>query len=274
MSFDFALILVIGTLVTGVIWAVDVIWFAPKRKAAAGGGEVSTEGAEAGEAAAAAQSPQEPLLVEYARSFFPVILVVLLLRSFVVEPFRIPSGSMLPTLFIGDFILVSKFSYGLRLPVLDTKFLDTGEPHRGDVMVFRYPRNPSEDYIKRVIGVPGDKVEYRNKVLYINGKKMSQMPAGHYIDSYGQRLDMRLEDLGGVKHDIIINPAFPGRDFSVTVPPHSYFAMGDNRDNSNDSRVWGFVPEANLVGRAFLIWMNWDSEQSSVRWGRIGTVIH
>jgi len=273
MSFDFALILVIGTLVTGLIWAVDAIWFAPKRREAVAGA-VDTEGGEGGESTAAASGPQEPLLVEYARSFFPVILVVLLLRSFVVEPFRIPSGSMLPTLFIGDFILVSKFSYGLRLPVLDTKILDTGEPKRGDVMVFRYPRNPSEDYIKRVIGLPGDKVEYHNKVLYINGKRISQMPAGHYIDSYGQRLNMRLEDLDGVKHDIILNPAFPGHDFSVTVPPHSYFAMGDNRDNSNDSRVWGFVPEANLVGRAFLIWMDWDSQESRVRWSRIGSVIH
>ncbi len=276
MNFDFALLLVIGTAVTGVIWMADVLFFAPRRRKQL---QLSTDSGDAGLETVEEQEEldegyKEPLLVEYARSFFPVILVVLLLRSFLVEPFRIPSGSMLPTLLIGDFILVNKYSYGLRVPVLDTKFFNVGEPKHGDVMVFRYPEDPSVDYIKRVIGLPGDVVSYHDKVLYINGKQMAQMPAGSFVDPYGQRLERRIEDLDGVKHSIIINPAYPAEDFTVTVPKHCYFAMGDNRDNSRDSRYWGCVPEKNLIGRAFMIWMNWDAQEHTVHWSRIGSFIN
>ncbi|HHH38809.1 MAG TPA: signal peptidase I, partial [Sedimenticola sp.] len=218
------------------------------------------------------------------RSFFPIILIVLLLRSFLVEPFRIPSGSMMPTLLVGDFILVNKFAYGIRLPVLNRKVIELGEPARGDVVVFRYPRNPSVDYIKRVVGLPGDTIGYRDKILYVNGEPQKQTPVGIYTGvGSGARetgvLD-RIEHLGEVDHHILINPRAPDFGFGcqvlmqgpVRVPEGHYFAMGDNRDNSNDSRCWGFVPEQNLVGKAFGIWMSWDSNRSGfpVEWERIG----
>jgi len=271
---DFPTLMVIAVLVTGGIWALDVILWKPKRREAAeklraSAPEVEQEAIEAVE--------KEPLLVEYARSFFPVILVVLVLRSFVVEPFRIPSGSMLPTLEVGDFILVNKFSYGLRLPVSNQKILDLGEPQRGDVVVFRYPKDPSVDYIKRVVGLPGDRLVYRNKVLYINGKKMPQKLLGPYLGSNTglpisgiKRLE---EDLDGVRHDILIEDNKPRIDGEVVVPAGQYFVMGDNRDNSNDSRFWGTVPEENLVGKAFMIWMNWNFDEGGVKWSRIGQSI-
>jgi len=224
------------------------------------------------------QPPREPVLVEYARSFFPIILVVLLVRSFVVEPFRIPSGSMMPTLLIGDFILVNKFDYGLRLPVLNNKVLSIGEPHRGDVIVFRYPENPSVDFIKRVVGVPGDHLVYKDKVLYINGKKMPQKFLHTYIgDGSGAVMNGARElqeKLGTVKHDILTLPNRMEGNFTFDVPPGQYFVMGDNRDDSRDSRYWGTVPEKNLVGKAFLIWMNWDTQGHVFDWKRIGTIIH
>lgn len=262
MNFDFSLLLVIVTIVTGVIWLIDAIFFAKKRAAKAG--ENETAAVNRDEAATPRPSsetednkPREPLLVEYARFLFPVVLVVLVLRSFVAEPFRIPSGSMLPTLEVGDFILVNKFTYGIRLPVLNTKIFDLGEPKRGDVIVFRYPEDPSIDYIKRVVGVPGDEIAYYNKVLYINGKQAAQVPDMPYQPSF-PNIKRFKEDLDGVNHDILVNVMYPAGDFIVTVPPNSYFAMGDNRDNSRDSRYWGFVPEQNLVGKAMLIWMNWE----------------
>ena len=285
MTFDFPTFLVLACAVTGGIWLADAVLFAPRRRrlaAEAAGGGASPEGV------VPAPSYKEPALVEYARSFFPVILIVLLLRSFLVEPFRIPSGSMMPTLLVGDFILVNKFAYGLRWPVLDTKFIKVGEPHRGDVVVFRFPNEPSVDYIKRIIGVPGDRIYYRDKTIYINGKAVPHMPAGVYNGvgaGTGQTgYAEAVEDIGGVKHDILLNPLAPDLPPGcevlafgpVTVPPGSYFAMGDNRDNSNDSRCWGFVPEANLVGKAFMIWMNWDSERKGfpIDWSRIGTILH
>jgi signal peptidase I len=285
MTFDFPTFLVLACAVTGGIWLADAVLFAPRRRRlaqeAAGGG-ASSEGV------ASVPAYKEPVLVEYARSFFPVILIVLLLRSFLVEPFRIPSGSMMPTLLVGDFILVNKFAYGLRWPVLDTKFIKVGEPHRGDVVVFRFPNEPSVDYIKRIIGVPGDRIYYRDKTIYINGKAVPHMPAGVYNGvgaGTGQTgYAEAVEDIGGVKHDILLNPVAPDLPPRCevlafgprTVPPGSYFAMGDNRDNSNDSRCWGFVPEANLVGKAFMIWMNWDSQRNGfpIDWSRIGTIIH
>ncbi|HHJ15281.1 MAG TPA: signal peptidase I [Gammaproteobacteria bacterium] len=275
MNIDFPALLVLATLITGLIWALDAVLWAPKRKQQAAalamaGGTVDSEQIE--------EALKEPTLVEYARSFFPVILAVLLLRSFLVEPFRIPSGSMMPTLLVGDFILVNKYAYGIRLPVLNRKVIELGEPQRGDVVVFRFPQDPRVDYIKRVVGLPGDHVVYHNKTLFINGKQIPQIPQGTYIGT-GSGLTMsgtelRREALGDVKHDILIEPRARGVETDTVVPEGHYFVMGDNRDHSNDSRYWGFVPDENLVGRAFMIWMNWDSAADGVGWERIGDSIN
>ncbi len=260
MHFDFAAFLVLATALAGVVWLIDHLTFAKKRKQAGG---------------------KEPMLVEYARSFFPVLLIVLVLRSFLAEPFRIPSNSMMPTLLTGDFILVNKFAYGIRLPAIDTKIIPIGEPERGDVVVFRYPVNPREDYIKRIVGLPGDVVDYHNDVLTVNGERIVNQPVSAYIGVGSGRemtgAQLRREQLGEVEHAILLNPGMGNRGMvegSWTVPQGHYFAMGDNRDNSADSRVWGFVPEENLVGKAFLIWMNWDGKNGGVDFSRIGTVIH
>lgn len=259
MSFDFATIMFIATLVTGGIWALDAWLWAPKRVAARG------------------DEHKEPLVVEYAKAFFPVILIVLLLRSFLVEPFRIPSGSMMPTLLDGDFILVNKFSYGIRLPVINKKIIGLGEPERGDVVVFRFPRDPRVDYIKRIVGLPGDIVTYRDKTVYINGEPVHQELQGTYVGEgtafAATGASLRSESLGDVKHEILITPEKHDGNYEVRVPAGHYFVMGDNRDNSNDSRFWGFVPDENLVGRAFMIWMNLDMEDKRVRWDRIGDSI-
>ncbi|MFZ5579969.1 MAG: signal peptidase I [Pseudomonadota bacterium] len=254
---NFELILVLATLVSGVIVAIDRLYFRKAREA---------------------QEGKEPLLVEYARSFFPVLLVVLLLRSFVAEPFRIPSGSMMPTLEVGDFILVNKFSYGVRLPVLRTKLVSLGDPRRGDVVVFKYPQQPEVDYIKRIVGLPGDRIRYENKQLFINGQPMAQEADGIYPGDgpQGRMVGARIlhEDLEGVKHAILQQPGAKGPEGEVLVPKGHFFVMGDNRDNSNDSRYWGFVPEENLVGRAMLVWMHFDGEGVHLDLGRIGTSIH
>ncbi|MHB1950680.1 MAG: signal peptidase I [Acidiferrobacteraceae bacterium] len=271
----FALSLVLALAITGLIWSLDLAVLGPMRRR-----RVEDAQKSGGAPADVARLSQEPLIVEYAKSFFPVILVVLVLRSFVVEPFRIPSGSMIPTLHVGDFILVEKFAYGLRLPVVNTKILPTGEPHRGDVMVFRYPRNPDEDFIKRVVGLPGDHIVYKKKELYINGHLVPRYdPRPYLYEESGDRyIDAReyTEKLGHVRHPIILVPeiaAAPRQSF--VVPPHEYFVMGDNRDLSNDSRYWGYVPEKNLVGRAVLIWFSWDiAHGKSVAWRRIGRLIH
>lgn len=277
MSIDFPAILVLLTLITGTVWAVDAILWAPKRRQ-----RVSTLKERGGEATEEVieQAGKEPTMVELSRSFFPIILIVLLVRSFVIEPFRIPSGSMMPTLLVGDFILVNKFAYGLRLPVLNSKILDTGEPQRGDVIVFRYPENPKIDYIKRVIGVPGDHIAYRNKVLYINGQQATQRYLGTYLGEGGGKgmtgARQLHEDMAGIEHDILVIPGRNvfGGDFDFVVPQGQYFAMGDNRDNSRDSRAWGTVPEKNLVGKAFMIWMSWDWDADYyVNWDRLGNNI-
>ncbi|MBI3141079.1 MAG: signal peptidase I [Rhodocyclales bacterium] len=250
---NFALILFLLTIATGAVWLFDLLVMKKRR----------------------AVDAREPWWVEYGASFFPVILVVFLLRSFLVEPFKIPSGSMIPTLLVGDFILVNKYTYGIRLPVLNKKILDMGEPQRGDVMVFRYPEDPSLDYIKRVVGLPGDKVAYQNKRLFINGAEIQAAKAADYLHPDRLYYSARyVEKLGGAEHAIIVDndaPAFvsqampfPHRDNCIynsagvvcEVPPGHYFVMGDNRDASSDSRVWGFVPEQNIVGKAFLIWFN------------------
>jgi signal peptidase I len=282
MSFNFPAFLVLATCVTGAIWLADALLFAPRRRrlAQAGSGSGGTIGI-------TGPAP-EPVVVEYARSFFPVILAVLLLRSFLVEPFRIPSGSMMPTLLVGDFILVNKFAYGLRWPVLDTKFFETGSPERGDVAVFRFPKDPSTDYIKRLVGIPGDRIEYRNKTLFVNGQPMPQVPDDRYVgvgSGAGQTgYLVAEEDITGRDHAILVNPMAPDLPFGcrvlangpITIPAGHYFAMGDNRDNSNDSRCWGLVPDRNLVGKAFAIWMHWDGQRDGfpVDWGRLGNLVN
>lgn len=247
----FALFMIVILLATGLIWLVDIFWLSKKR----------------------VPHQEEPVLVEYAKSFFPVILVVFLIRSFIVEPFKIPSGSMMPTLLAGDYILVNKFTYGLRVPIVNNTFFEINQPKRGDVFVFHYPPNPSVDYIKRVVGLPGDKIRYEDKRLIINGKPLTTeaLPNYEYVMS-GLNIvtaQQYSEQLGDKKHTILVHDVIGNYDtdsigakFSnheeIVVPDGHYFAMGDNRDNSSDSRVWGFVPERNLVGKAFFIWMNFD----------------
>ncbi len=274
MNLDFPTLLVAGTLFTGLAWLLDVMVFAPKRRRAA---DALIERGAAPDSDQVHKTLKESMLVEYCKSFFPVILIVLLLRSFLVEPFRIPSNSMMPTLLTGDFILVNKYAYGIRLPVLNNKIVEIGEPERGDVVVFRYPRDPSTDYIKRVVGLPGDRVGYYNKIIYIDGEPVGQVPAGVYI-GVGSGIAMsgaseRQEQLGDVLHDILVMPRTPGLEGEYVVGENEYFVMGDNRDNSNDSRYWGPVPESNLVGKAFRVWMNWDGANGGVDWDRIGMKI-
>jgi signal peptidase I len=276
MNFDFALLLVILTAATGIVWLADRLLLMPARRRRAAALENMTSLPSAERKTRAEEALREPVVTEYARSFFPVLLLILLFRSFIAEPFKIPSGSMMPTLLVGDFILVNKFAYGLRLPVLNTKILPVGEPKRGDVFVFRYPENPKEDYIKRVIGLPGDEITYRNKTLFINGKEISENYLGPYTgpSEPSNRMagaQVKLEQLDGVDHRIMELPQLQiGHEGTWKVPDGYYFAMGDNRDNSLDSRFWGFVPEANLVGKALIIWMNWDD---GIDFGRIGTLI-
>ncbi len=252
---DFAAVLLVAAVATGIVWLVDRRVFAPRRE----------EGA------------SEPIVVDMARAFFPVIVVVFLIRSFWVEPFKIPSGSMKPTLLVGDFILVNKYTYGIRLPVLNRKILEVGEVRRGDVVVFRYPLDTSVDYIKRVVGIPGDVVTYKGKLLAINGAQVPVQAAGYYTDAELNfvRLPSFTEKLGAKAHAMMVVPSepvvnlsqvrqFPHRDnceynddgFTCKVPPGHYFMMGDNRDQSADSRYWGFVPDDHIKGRAFLVWMN------------------
>jgi signal peptidase I len=274
MNFDFPTILVTATFFTGLAWATDALLWEPRRRRRAAG--LVQQGV-APESQQVSETLRQPTWIEYCKSFFPVILAVLLLRSFLVEPFRIPSGSMMPTLLVGDFILVNKYAYGIRLPVLNTKIVDIGEPERGDVVVFRYPKDPSVDYIKRVVGVPGDRISYYNKVLHINGKPAGQVPSGVYIGK-GSGVSMsgaseRIEQLGDIQHSILVMPRTPGLEGEYIVPDGMYFVMGDNRDNSNDSRYWGPVPEDNLVGKAFRIWMNWDSANGGIDLDRIGMKI-
>jgi len=272
MNVDFAAVLLAAVAVSGVIWAIDAVLFAPRRR-------VALARLQAGGAAQAEieRLKRGPVLVEYARSFFPVFLAVLLLRSFLVEPFRIPSNSMMPTLLTGDFILVNKFTYGIRLPVMDRKVIEMNAPQRGDVIVFRYPLDTSADYIKRVVGVPGDHVAYYNKTLRVNGELMTQESLGVYTGvGAGSGMtgsDLLQETLGDKAHPILVRPGQLSVEGEFTVPTGQYFVMGDNRDNSNDSRYWGTVPEQNLVGKAFMIWMNWDASNGGVSWRRIGSSI-
>jgi len=221
----------------------------------------------------------EPLIVEYARSLFPVILIVFVLRSFIVEPFRIPSGSMLPSLHIGDFILVNKFKYGIRLPVINKKIMPLATPDRGDVMVFRYPVNPKLNFIKRVVGLPGDTLSYIDKKLTINGEPVEVEENGEFVFKQakmnGKSADQYLEILDDSTHKILLDESRSSRNLAeVNVPEGHYFVMGDNRDHSNDSRFWRFVPESHVVGKAFFIWFSWKSASGGgVEWSRIGNTI-
>jgi len=292
---DFALFLFLCTVVSGAYFAADYVIFAPRRREEvlrqllefdrrnkAAGIDPALVGKE--RLALEERLSVRPWWVEYTAGFFPVIAAVFLLRSFLFEPFRIPSGSMIPTLQIGDLILVNKFEYGIRLPVINRTVLELGHPKRGDVMVFRYPHDTTQDYIKRVVGLPGDRVEYRDHSLKINGIEVSRVPQDRYYD--GARLQtyqQAVEKLDTTEHRIIFvdgdgvqahvavrhtNPeacVYSDGGVACTVPPGSYFVMGDNRDNSEDSRFWGFVPDRNIVGHAFFIWMNFGNV------GRIGS---
>jgi signal peptidase I len=249
LSINLAMILSLLTLLTGVVVAIDkFVW----RKS---GDDI-------------AGSQVRLTLVEYSRSFFPVLLFVLIIRSFVFEPFRIPSGSMMPTLIQGDFIFVKKYSYGLRFPVTETKILETGEPERGDVVVFRLPSDPSINYIKRVVGLPGDEIVYERHRLTINGVQMDlekSPDATELAPKFTEILDAR-------QHEILIANSQSARDSTYQVPAGHYFVMGDNRDNSRDSRFIGSIPESNLVGEAVRIWMNFDGT-GWPKWERIGDKI-
>ena len=267
MRFDFPTLIVLLVFVTGLIWAFDTVARARRGRAAARDGKGDPD-----EATVAPPSR----IVEYSKSFFPVFLIVLVLRSFIVEPFRIPSNSMMPTLLTGDFILVNKFDYGIRLPVVDTKVVDLGLPERGDVVVFRFPEDPSTPFIKRVVGVPGDRIGYHDKVLYVNDEPMEQSPVGRYAGvgsgAVMNGASLRVEQLGGVEHQILVQPGAHSVQGSAVVPEGHYFVLGDNRDNSRDSRYWGTVSEDLLIGKAFRIWMNWDFGHG-VDWSRIGKSI-
>jgi signal peptidase I len=250
---DFALILVLATAVSGLIWAFDAAFLQRGRRAAGRG--------------------REPVLVEYAKSFFPILLIVLVLRSFLFEPFRIPSGSMMPTLVEGDFIFVNKFAYGLRLPVVNSKVVEVGEPRRGDVVVFQLPSDPGVNYIKRVVGLPGDRVYYDqgSKELTINDKAIPREFLGNYEGE--PSLQLVRERLGDAEHLLLLTRGRLSPGGVYEVPEGHYFVMGDNRDNSRDSRFPGveFIPEYRLVGRAVRIWMNWRwPSQGGPMWERIG----
>jgi len=289
---DFSGVLLAITVLTGVIWGLDALFLRPQREGAA---------RRAGKDPA---SIPEPGTVDYARSFFPVALVVLVLRAFVFEPFRIPSDSMMPTLLDGDFIIVNKYAYGLRLPVLNRKILKVGEPERGDVVVFRYPLDPSTNFIKRLVGLPGDRIEVHDNLIVVNGKPVQfRVGLERYNDGCYVNMSLAQERLGNHQHEAIFcpvaldrHPSLPackrggisgyvcgdedapggGRvpAFVGVVPAGQYLMMGDNRDNSDDGRSWGYVPEENLVGRATRIWFNWDLRRAGgPMWSRIGTAI-
>jgi signal peptidase I len=274
--FDLELALLVGALITGLVWLLDKLFLGDKRRKRAL--EKSYNLTRSQEAVVPrSKEYREPWFLDLSKSFFPILLIVLILRSFVAEPFRIPSGSMMPTLLHGDFILVNKFTYGIRLPVLHKKVLSISSPKRGDVAVFRFPKNPADDYIKRVIGLPGDHIAYRDKKLYINGELMSQEKSGIYkgegANSAMNGATILREKLERQSHDILLKKFGFNAPSEFTVPQNHFFVMGDNRDHSSDSRIWGFVPEKNLVGRAFLVWMNWDFAGKKFNFNRVGTRI-
>ena len=296
-SGNFALLLFVLTVATGIYWLAEIVYFRRRRERAARQiaaqysarqQELARQGIKQADNADVKQMRErllmQPWWLDWTAGLFPVIFAVFLLRSFLFEPFKIPSGSMVPTLLVGDLILVNKYHYGVRLPVLNTKVLENNTPQRGDVMVFRYPRNPGIDYIKRVVAVPGDEVAYVDKRLYLNGKAVPTRALPEFYDEDGQRYAQQFEEkFGEDAHRILTNADRPpfvlaaydfpykencrysGEGVRCKVPAGHYFVMGDNRDNSEDSRFWGFVPDENIVGRAFFIWMNFSDFK------RIGT---
>ena len=285
MNVDFPLILTVLALFSGLIWLIDALFFAPARRAR-------------NTAVAEGELPEkESWLTEQAKAFFPVLMIVLVVRSFWFEPFQIPSGSMLPTLLVGDFIVVNKYAYGLRLPVTNQKILDLGKPKRGDIVIFRRPaREPEFDspmsadqrakdlaivgatFIKRCVGLPGDTISYQNHEFRVNGELIARTPIGNYITDASSEAPteamLQSENLLGVTHQVLTTP-YGQLNGAWTVPAGHYLMMGDNRDGSSDSRDWGFVPEENLMGRASFIWMHWDWKRKGVvAWNRIGTTVH
>ena len=287
---NFSLLLFLATVVTGLYWLAEKFYFWPQRRKAATKlqaqaaqrrAELAKQGinqVDSNTDEAQARLLMQPWWLDWTAGLFPVIVVVFLLRSFLFEPFKIPSGSMIPTLLVGDLILVNKFHYGVRLPVINTKILDNNKPQRGDVMVFRYPPKPSLDYIKRVVGLPGDEVAYLNKTLTVNGKTLPKVALADFFDEDALRYAKQFQETNGATRYRLLNdldrPAFiaGADDFPYRkncryssegvvckVPEGQYFMMGDNRDNSLDSRYWGFVPEKNIVGKAFFVWMNFGS---------------
>lgn len=265
MSFDFPAILTIVVVFTGVVSFVDLLYrkFCPT-----------------------ANKSTKPVFIDYCRSFFPVLLIVFVIRSFIVQPYRVPSGSLEPTVVPGDLILVSQFSYGLHLPVWYTRIMPVGEPKRGQIALFYWPVNKKVTFVKRVIGLPGDRISYVNKVLFINGKEATQTLVGTSTDTGNSgeswKVNVYEENLNGIKHKIYVCPASstncPGSEtknfYNLIVPEGNYLMMGDNRDNSDDSRDWGFVPENDFIGRALFIFMSWNSDGDvahKIRWSRIGT---
>lgn len=258
MNFDVELVLFNLIILTGIITLVDIYIFSPRRKAA--------------------NITHMPVWIDYGRSFFPILIVVLILRAFLYEPFRIPSGSLEPTLLINDFILVNKYTYGIRMPILHNKIISRNDPQRGDIVVFRWPPKPSINYIKRVVGLPGDHVQYENKILKVNGSEVPQnfidYESAISEDGSAVKVEKRQEILGGVKHFIYVKPNIPETNFDYVVPKGNYFVMGDNRDDSSDSRFWGFLPEENLIGKATAVWMSWDNTKTNMRWSRLATAIH
>jgi signal peptidase I len=280
VNIDFPLILVILVFGSGFVWLADSLLLAPARQrkmeelqAKFPKWEQDGSAHQTSYMAAVASSAAEPVLVEYSRSFFPVLAVVFVLRSFLVEPFQIPSASMVPTLAVGDYILVNKFTYGIRLPVVRTKVFDINSPERGDVMVFFPPHKNDTYFIKRVIGLPGDTITYRNKQLFVNGEAVPMDSLAVVPDPARRtRIETLQEQMGEADHLIQWDHRRPGQDISVVVKPGHYFMMGDNRDNSLDSRSWGQVPERDIVGKAFAIWMHWDSFTSIPSFDRVGAI--
>ncbi|MEN9849273.1 MAG: hypothetical protein RL368_2013 [Pseudomonadota bacterium] len=271
INWDLPTILVALLSFTALMWLYDILYFYPMRRIAI------ANLSENASAADRLNAERVPLIIDISKSLFPVILIVLLLRSFLVEPFRIPSNSMMPTLLTGDFILVNKYNYGIRLPVLNNKVIEIGSPKRGDIVVFRYPEDPSIPYIKRVVGIGGDKISYNNetKVLSVNGKEVEQTTVGLYrgvgAGSNMTGANEKREQLFDVAHNILVQQGYMKPPYTeYTVPAGHYFVLGDNRDNSKDSRYWGTVPDENLVGRAFYIWMNFDFSNGGVNWQRLG----
>ena len=258
MHLEFSFYLTLAVIITGLVVLIDLLFFRKNRKE---------------------KKWPQPLIVDHARTLFPILIIVWTVRSFIIQPYYVPTGSLEPTIRPGDFIIVSQFHYGMRWPVINKKIISIGEPKRGDIAVFRWPVDTKLIFVKRVIGVPGDHIIYRHKILYINGKKATQKFLYKCFDlgntGIRRAVDVKEEILDKVKHDILVQPKDGEiQYFNLIVPAHQYFMMGDNRDDSADSRQWGFVPEKNLIGRALNIWMSWDPVYHKICWSRIGRRIH